>query len=154
MPLTTLSTKVWIASTVLAVQSRWLATTTTSTAAAAAMSSSAAASASTTATAPKRKGALIFLHGLGDSPSGWASLQHQLPRMQPRLADIEYIFPAAPIIPLSINGGGTQLCVSTCICARVWCSVVVGDDAAAFSRLLAALSLHCFHLSVVTVCRF
>jgi predicted esterase len=72
-----------------------------------------------TATAPKRKGALIFLHGLGDSPSGWASLQHQLPRLQPRLADIEYIFPAAPIIPLSINGGGTQLCVSTCICARM-----------------------------------
>jgi Phospholipase/Carboxylesterase len=100
MSLTTLSTKVWIASTVLTVQSRWLATTTTTTNVAAAMSLS--------ATAAPKKGALIFLHGLGDSPSGWSSLQYQLPRLQPRLADIEYIFPAAPIIPLSINGGGTH----------------------------------------------
>lgn len=60
-----------------------------------------------TATAGSRDGALIFLHGLGDSPAGWSSLKQNLPRWQPRLANIEYVFPAAPTIPISINGGGT-----------------------------------------------
>jgi predicted esterase len=50
-------------------------------------------------------GALIFLHGLGDTPSGWSSLQRQLPLLEPRLANIRYVFPHAPTIPLSINGG-------------------------------------------------
>jgi lysophospholipase II len=50
-------------------------------------------------------GALIFLHGLGDSPAGWSSLQTQLPSLQPRLSNIKYVFPHAPTIPISINGG-------------------------------------------------
>lgn len=59
--------------------------------------------------AAKMQGALIFLHGLGDGPAGWMSLKHQLPRLQPRLANIHYVFPAAPTIPISINGGGTYI---------------------------------------------
>jgi lysophospholipase-2 len=53
----------------------------------------------------KKRGALIFLHGLGDGPHGWKALQRQLPALRPRLAQLEYIFPAAPVIPISINGG-------------------------------------------------
>jgi Phospholipase/Carboxylesterase len=55
----------------------------------------------------KTGGALIFLHGLGDSPAGWSSLANRLPQIQPRLANIQYIFPAAPTIPIAINGNGT-----------------------------------------------
>ena len=51
------------------------------------------------------KGALIFLHGLGDSPAGWSQLKSMLPSMKPRLKDITYIFPAAPTIGITINGG-------------------------------------------------
>lgn len=49
-------------------------------------------------------GALIFLHGLGDTPSGWKSLEKALPTYQPRLSQIKYVFPAAPVIPIGING--------------------------------------------------
>lgn len=59
------------------------------------------------ATTNNKLGALIFLHGLGDSPAGWSSIEQQLPRIQPRLANIQYVFPAAPVIPLAINGNGT-----------------------------------------------
>jgi predicted esterase len=52
-----------------------------------------------------KKGALIFLHGLGDTPAGWSELESILPSMHSRLASLEYVFPAAPTIPLSINGG-------------------------------------------------
>lgn len=55
-----------------------------------------------------KQGALIFLHGLGDTPAGWSILQFQLPKLFPRLANIEYVFPPAPTIPISINGGGVQ----------------------------------------------
>lgn len=64
------------------------------------MSSSAAALNSTCKT-----GALIFLHGLGDGPSGWSSLEQMLPSIKPRLSNLKYVFPPAPIIPISINGG-------------------------------------------------
>jgi lysophospholipase-2 len=57
------------------------------------------------ASSTSKKGALIFLHGLGDSPAGWSDLQRSLPELQPRLANLEYVFPAAPDIPISINGG-------------------------------------------------
>jgi len=71
-----------------------------------AMSSSSSSSSSTT-TAPKKQGALIFLHGLGDTPAGWSSLEFQLPQIKTRLSpqNIEYIFPHAPTIPIDINGG-------------------------------------------------
>ena len=59
------------------------------------------ASSSTTS----KSGALIFLHGLGDTPAGWSHLQRSLPKLQPRLSNLEYVFPAAPTIPISINGG-------------------------------------------------
>ena len=52
-----------------------------------------------------KQGALIFLHGLGDSPRGWSSLQNTLPRLKPRLSQIEFVFPAAPMVSISINGG-------------------------------------------------
>lgn len=55
-----------------------------------------------------KSAALIFLHGLGDTPAGWSSLENQLPNIQPSLSNIEYIFPAAPTIPISINGGMTM----------------------------------------------
>jgi len=50
-------------------------------------------------------GALIFLHGLGDTPAGWSHLKSMLPGICPRLAGIEYVFPKAPTIGLTINGG-------------------------------------------------
>lgn len=56
-------------------------------------------------TASSSKGALIFLHGLGDSPAGWSHLKSMLPSMKPRLKEITYIFPAAPTIGITINGG-------------------------------------------------
>lgn len=53
------------------------------------------------------RGALIFLHGLGDTPRGWSNLEYSLPRIKPNLdsSKIKYVFPAAPTIPISINGG-------------------------------------------------
>ena len=65
---------------------------------------------STSASSSKnnKSAALIFLHGLGDTPAGWSSLENQLPNIQPSLSNIEYVFPAAPTIPISINGGMTM----------------------------------------------
>ena len=54
---------------------------------------------------PAYKGALVFLHGLGDTPAGWSSLEKALPSIKPKLGGIKYCFPAAPIIPITINGG-------------------------------------------------
>ena len=51
------------------------------------------------------RGALIFLHGLGDTPAGWSQLQFSLPDLRPRLRNLSYVFPAAPTIPIAINGG-------------------------------------------------
>lgn len=48
--------------------------------------------------------ALVFLHGLGDSPAGWSSLEHTLPSLKPSLSKLKYVFPKAPDIPISING--------------------------------------------------
>lgn len=55
-----------------------------------------------------KKGALIFLHGLGDTPAGWSDLKRSLPTYHSRLSGIEYVFPAAPTIPITINGGVTM----------------------------------------------
>jgi lysophospholipase II len=56
-----------------------------------------------------KKGAIIFLHGLGDgSPNGWEmSLEQQLTRFNSKLSssNVVYIFPNAPTLPISINGG-------------------------------------------------
>ena len=58
-----------------------------------------------TSTSNKKSAALIFLHGLGDTPAGWSSLQFNLPQLKKRLGNVVYVFPPAPIIPISINGG-------------------------------------------------
>lgn len=49
--------------------------------------------------------ALIFLHGLGDTPAGWSALQLQLPQLRPRLNEVRYVFPPAPMTQITINGG-------------------------------------------------
>jgi len=58
-------------------------------------------------TSSKYRGALIFLHGLGDTPSGWSQLEHSLCKIKPRLdpTQIKYVFPPAPTQSLTINGG-------------------------------------------------
>ena len=64
---------------------------------------------STTAAAatPNNKRALIFLHGLGDTPKGWSSLKQQF-SSQLSEYDIKWIFPAAPRAPVTISGGQLQ----------------------------------------------
>ena len=52
------------------------------------------------------KSAVIFLHGLGDTPAGWSSLQRNLPSIRPKLGmDVHYVFPPAPTVSITINGG-------------------------------------------------
>jgi len=62
---------------------------------------------STKAASSSYRGALIFMHGLGDTPRGWSNLEQTLPRLKPNLdsKNIKYVFPAAPTIPITINGG-------------------------------------------------
>lgn len=43
---------------------------------------------------------VIWMHGLGDTADGWASLMPQL-----GLTDTKFILPTAPNRPISINGG-------------------------------------------------
>jgi predicted esterase len=52
--------------------------------------------------------ALIFLHGLGDTPSGWSSLEKSFGSRLPSSYDMTWIFPAAPSAPVSISGGAMQ----------------------------------------------
>lgn len=63
---------------------------------------------SASAVTSKKAGGLIFLHGLGDSPAGWSHLQFSLPSLNPKLSALQYVFPPAPTIPISINGGMTM----------------------------------------------
>jgi lysophospholipase II len=53
------------------------------------------------------RGAIIFLHGLGGgSPNRWeVSLRQQLVQHQSHLSNLIFLFPNAPILPISINGG-------------------------------------------------
>ena len=55
-----------------------------------------------------QKAALVFLHGLGDSPAGWSDLKRSLPQICPRLSNLVYSFPAAPMIDITIKGGATM----------------------------------------------
>jgi lysophospholipase-2 len=80
-----------------------------------------ASPASSCSSSPSSPAAIIFLHGLGDTPIGWSSLQSTLPSLMPSLAPgsrssssssnksdnmkLEYVFPPAPIIGSTINGG-------------------------------------------------
>mmetsp|Transcript_33881 Transcript_33881/g.73306 ORF Transcript_33881/g.73306 Transcript_33881/m.73306 type:complete len:261 (-) Transcript_33881:414-1196(-) len=52
------------------------------------------------------KSAIVFLHGLGDSPAGWSHLEDELPSIRKNLGkDVHYVFPPAPTVGLTINGG-------------------------------------------------
>ncbi|KAH7243907.1 hypothetical protein NW759_017235 [Fusarium solani] len=47
---------------------------------------------------------VIFVHGLGDSGHGWASIVENWRRRQ-RLDEVKFILPHAPRIPVTANGG-------------------------------------------------
>ncbi|KAG7193239.1 uncharacterized protein KQ657_001001 [Scheffersomyces spartinae] len=59
------------------------------------------------ATATPAKAAIIFVHGLGDTGSGWSwfpSVVKQANIVQ-KCDSINYVFPNAPVIPITANGG-------------------------------------------------
>ena len=43
---------------------------------------------------------IVWIHGLGDSGSGWAHMKSEL-----RLPGVEYVLPDAPDNPVTCNGG-------------------------------------------------
>ena len=45
---------------------------------------------------------VILMHGLGDTPAGWAQIAKQF---KPALPYIKWILPCAPENPVSVNGG-------------------------------------------------
>jgi len=49
------------------------------------------------------KYAIIWLHGLGDSGNGWLPIAKELQLNS--FSDIHFIFPHAPEIPVTVNGG-------------------------------------------------
>lgn len=52
------------------------------------------------------KSAVVFLHGLGDTPAGWSSLEYQLPSIRKSLEkNVRWVFPHAPTVGITINGG-------------------------------------------------
>ena len=63
------------------------------------------------------KGAVIFMHGLGDSGEGWSQVQYFLrdetiikkkefkQRMAKYRPDVTFIFPNAPTAPVTLNMG-------------------------------------------------
>lgn len=50
---------------------------------------------------------LIFFHGLGDSGQGWKFLA-DMARQSPDFDHINFVFPNAPIMPITVNGGMTM----------------------------------------------
>jgi len=48
----------------------------------------------------KQTASVIFLHGLGDTGHGWSSIFAGVKKPH-----IKYIFPTAPILPVTLNGG-------------------------------------------------
>jgi len=48
----------------------------------------------------KQTASLIFLHGLGDTGHGWSSVFSEIKKPH-----IKYIFPTAPVRPITLNGG-------------------------------------------------
>ena len=49
----------------------------------------------------------ILLLILSQTPAGWSSLEYQLPSIKSKLGtdNVKYIFPHAPTVEISINGG-------------------------------------------------
>jgi phospholipase/carboxylesterase len=56
-----------------------------------------------TETAANPDSAVIWLHGLGDDGQGWSDIVRSLPL--PANAAIRFVFPHAPVMPVSINNG-------------------------------------------------
>jgi phospholipase/carboxylesterase len=54
-------------------------------------------------TAASPDSAVIWLHGLGDDGQGWSDIVRSLPL--PAGAAIRFVFPHAPVMPVSINNG-------------------------------------------------
>jgi phospholipase/carboxylesterase len=54
-------------------------------------------------TAPSPNASVILLHGLGDDGRGWSDIVRSLPL--PRGAAIRFVFPHAPVMPVTINNG-------------------------------------------------
>ncbi|KPM41962.1 Acyl-protein thioesterase 1 [Neonectria ditissima] len=54
--------------------------------------------------ASRHTATVIFVHGLGDTGSGWASAVENWRRRQ-RLDEVKFILPHAPKIPISVNMG-------------------------------------------------
>ncbi|KAI5809881.1 Phospholipase/carboxylesterase/thioesterase [Peziza echinospora] len=46
----------------------------------------------------------IFLHGLGDTGAGWSSISENF-RLRRKFDEVAFIFPHAPTIPITCNGG-------------------------------------------------
>lgn len=59
------------------------------------------------ATKTPAKAAIIFLHGLGDTGEGWSWLPQLINQTDliPDAQSINYVFPNAPQIPITVNGG-------------------------------------------------
>ncbi|KAI9809300.1 MAG: hypothetical protein M1825_002591 [Sarcosagium campestre] len=53
----------------------------------------------------KHTATVIMLHGLGDSGAGWTVLANQIRQSRPKLNEVSFIFPNAPTIPITANGG-------------------------------------------------
>lgn len=54
-------------------------------------------------TAPSPDAAVVFLHGLGDSGHGWSDM---VPALRlPAALKVRFVFPHAPEMPVTINGG-------------------------------------------------
>ncbi|CAI5759712.1 unnamed protein product [Candida verbasci] len=51
------------------------------------------------------KSAIIFLHGLGDTGNGWSFLPQVIQQTKLVQEPINYIFPNAPSIPITVNNG-------------------------------------------------
>jgi predicted esterase len=47
---------------------------------------------------------VIMAHGLGDSGAGWVSLAENW-RRRSKFQEVKFIFPNAPSIPITVNGG-------------------------------------------------
>ena len=60
---------------------------------------------SSTSVKSRPAASIFFMHELGDTPRGWSQLQGMLPSTQPRLSQLQYVFPPAPTIGITINGG-------------------------------------------------
>ncbi len=54
-------------------------------------------------TAPSPTSAVIWMHGLGDDGQGWSDIVRSLPMRAG--AAVRFLFPHAPVMPVSINNG-------------------------------------------------